>query len=221
MCRAVAMSLAVCLCLATQETFAQGLLGKGHASGQYLAVRFDNDEFPGLDDVHHGWRTQLNMPLVWAEREDQWSLGVDVFGTLSGLRVDGELSGAPPIDVDIDFLIGDAGFNIFTNATEHIRPFAQFGLNWTQIKGRATDGVTTLETRDAQTTALLGAGVEVDLWEFLAVRASVVFDAESIDNTEFVGELFLRPGDQWFGRFTVQTDTDGDLLGGIGLGVAW
>lgn len=218
MSRVVAWGLALCLCLGTQESFAQGLLGKPYVSAQYLLFQA-GDDFDGFDtDLGNGGRIQANVPLLATDEGAAWGAGMDGFGTFSGLGLEIRDPFAPDVPVDVSFLGGDLGANFYTRATENIRPFAQLGVNWTQSEAKVSGGPSFKET---ETNLILTAGLEVDVFPAMAMRASYGRGADGFGHTAFLGEVIVRPADHWFGRFSASVGNDKTVIGGFGLGYAW
>lgn len=217
--RAVAWSLAFCLCCCAEQVSAQGLLGKPYVSAQYLLLRA-SDDF-GDSDLGNGGRVQANMPLLVPDSEASWGAGLDGFGTFSGLGFEIRNPSDPTESADINLFGGDLGVNFYTRATESIRPFVQLGINWSQFDAERSDGAT---LKESDTSLLLSAGVEVDVFPFLAARASYGRGADGFGGSfapAFLGELILRPGDHWFGRFSASVDNDKNVISGFGAGYAW
>lgn len=220
--RIVTWSLAFCLCLFAEQVNAQGLLGKPNVSAQYLLLRV-GDQFDGVNsDLGHGGRLQASVPLVAPDSEAAWGAGLDGFGTISGLGFEIRNPFDPSISADIDLWSGDVGLNYYMRATENVRPFLQFGINWNQAQAEYSNG-SSLKTSD--TSMILAAGLEVDVFPFAAVRASYGRDADGFgarfSSAAFLGEVILRPGDHWFGRISASVGNDKTVVGGFGAGYAW
>lgn len=213
--RFVVWSLAFCLCLGAQESFAQGLLGNPNASAQYLLFRA-GDDFDGVDtDLGHGGRIQLSIPLIVPADEAAWGSGIDLFGAFSGFGLE---LGEPLSGADLRFLGGDVGAYFYARATENVRPFVQLGVNFNQSELQIP-GDPTLD--DTETNLILAAGLEVDVFPAAALRASYGRGTDSFGHSAFLGEVILRPGDHWFGRFGASVGNDKTVIGGFGVGYAW
>lgn len=219
--RAVAWSLAFCLCCCAEQASAQGLLGKPNVSAQYLLLRAGDD----LDDfdtkLGHGGRLQASVPLIQPDIEAAWGFGLDGFGAITGLGVEARSPFDPDLSLDVTLLGGDLGANFYTRATENVRPFVQLGINWSQISAKISGGPSFKET---DTSLVLAAGVEVDVFPFAAVRGSYGRGTDGFGSgfdSAFLGEVILRPGDHWFGRFSASVANDKTVIGGFGAGFAW
>ncbi len=216
--RVVACGLALCLCLGTQAAFAQGLLGKPSVTAQYLLFRA-GDDFDGFDtDLGHGGRLQVSIPVIVPDSEAAWGAGLDGFGTFSGLGLEVRNPAFPDLPADVTFWGGDLGANFYTRVTEHIRPFAQLGINWTRSEAQISGGPRLQET---ETNLILAAGVEFDVFSSTAVRASYGRGGDGFGHTAFLGELIVHPADHWFGRISASVGNDKTVIGGFGLGYAW
>lgn len=220
--RVVAWSLAFCLCCCAEQVSAQGLLGKPYVSVQYLALNL-GDDFDGLDtSLGNGGRIQGNFPVVVSDTEASWSSGVDVFGAFTGIGFEvSDPTGPSDLEMNATLLGGDIGLNFHARATENIRPFVQLGMNWTQSDLRATAPGFSASDKNSDAYLILTGGVEVDVFSMLAVRASYGRGADGLGTTGFLGELIARPGENWFGRFSVSVDKDSNVISGIGAGYAW
>lgn len=221
MSRVVALALTCCLCWSAEQAAAQGLLGKPNVSVQYLTFS-PGKELDGLDtDLGNGGRLQGSIPLIAPEGESGWATGLDGFGTISGMAFSVREPSLLGLSVDASIIAGDLGLNLFTRATEDIRPFAQLGINLAQTQYRATIGPFSFRDRDNDTSLILAAGVEVDVFPNTALRASYGRGTDGFGGTAFLGELVFRPADNWFGRFSVNLDKDVNVIGGFGVGYAW
>lgn len=218
MTRTIGWSLAFCLCLFSGQASAQGLLGKPNVSAQYLLFHA-GDDFDGFDtDLGHGGRIQASIPLIVPDGEAAWGAGLDGFGTFSGFGLEVRNPAVPDMPADVNFLGGDLGAIFYTRATENIRPFAQLGANWTQSEAQVSGEPSFKET---ETNLILTAGLEVDVFPAMALRASYGRGADSFGHTAFLGEAIIRPSDHWFGRFSASVGNDKTVIGGFGLGYAW
>lgn len=214
--RVMACGLALCLCMTTQDLFAQGLLGKPNVSAQYLLFRA-GDDFDGVEtDTGNGGRIQFSVPLLGSDDEAAWAAGMDVFGAFSGFSVG--LGDPFSPGTDLRFLGGDVGATFYSKATENIRPFAQLGLNHKQMELKRPGDPTLDET---ETKLILTAGLEIDVLPWTALRASYGRGNDSFGHTAFLGEVIVRPSDHWFGRFGASVGNDKTVITGIGLGFAW
>lgn len=222
--RAVGWSLAFCLCFFAEQANAQGLLGKSSVTAQYLSLHV-GDEFDAFDtDMGNGGRLQANFPLSIPDEEAPWAIGVDAFGTFSGVGFDFRDPTLPGLEMSTTFLGGDIGAIFYSRATESIRPFVQLGLNWTNAKVEASaPGFSASDNLDSGANLILHGGVEVDLFPAVAVRGSFGrgTDGLGIGTTGFLGEIIVRPGENWFCRFSSSVDNESDVIGAIGLGYAW
>lgn len=221
MSRLVAWSLAFCLCCFAEQASAQGLLGKPNVSAQYLLFRAGDIVDPLDSDLGHGGRVQGSIPLVLPDSEATWGFGLDGFGAFSGLGFDAHDPSDPSMSADFDVFGGDLGAIFYTRATENIRPFAMVGINWSSIEAQIAGGPTFKET---DTSVIITGGVEVDVLPFAAVRASYGRGADGFGGgfaSAFLGEVIVRPGDHWFGRFSASVDHDKTVIGGFGAGFAW
>ena len=213
--RVVILCLAFCLCLGTQEVFAQGLLGKPNVSAQYLLFRA-GDDFDGFDtNLGNGGRLQASVPVLIPEAEAAWGAGIDVFGAFSGFGLG---SDSPMPDSNFRFLGGDLGASFYTQATDRIRPFAQLGINYTQSELRMPGFD---KFKESDTNLILTVGLEADVLPATAIRASYGRGADSFGHTAFLGEIIVQPVDHWFGRFGASIGNDKTVIGGFGLGYAW
>lgn len=215
--RAVAWSLAFCLCWCAEQASAQGLLGKPYLSAQYLSL-WTGD---GFDELGNGGRIQGNFPLVIPSDDSAWASGIDVIGTFSGIGLDIRDPSIPDLKMNAQLLGGDLGMNFFARATENIRPFVQLGMNWRQADVKATALGFSFRHLDSDTNLILTGGVEVDVFPAMALRGSYGLDADGYGGTAFLGEVILRPGDHWFGRFSASVDSDKTVIGGFGAGYTW
>ncbi len=205
------------------EGFAQGLLGKGHVSSQFLL--FDTNPANGFqfDNYSTGWQTQINAPIIWLENEEPFSgVAMDIFATLHGVTM------ASQNDLGdtnhADSIGGDLGFNVFFHATDHIRPFATAGMLWNSTELNSViigPPPTTVTTPSTIRKTFFGFGAEVDLIDLVALRSSFVFQVDAQREHEIVNELFIRPSQSWFARLSLVIDTAGNKTGGIGVGLAW
>ena len=219
--RAVACGLALCLCWSAQEVSAQGLLGKPYVSAQYQTLHVGHD-FDAFDTkMGNGGRVQGNFPLATSDAETAWGGGIDLFGAFSGIGFGLRDPSVPDLKINAALLGGDVGFSFYTRATENIRPFAQLGVNWSQTRVSASAPGFSVNENDSDNNLILTAGVEVDVVPSLALRASYGRGADGFGSTGFLGEAIVRPGDNWFGRFSVACDKDTNVIGGFGLGYAW
>lgn len=213
----------LCLVFLGSESFAQGLLGKGHVSSQFLL--FDTKPVDGFrfDNYSKGWRTQINAPVIWLENEEPFSgVAMDVFATLNGTKPTSQNDLGDTILAD--FIGGDVGVNLFFHATDHLRPFATAGMIWATAElDSATIGppATTTTTNLTESEGFIGLGGEVDLINWVAWRSSFVFIANSLDQPDAVNEIFIRPSESWFVRLSLVIDTSGNKIGGIGAGLTW
>lgn len=205
------------------ECFAQGLLGKGHVSSQFLL--FDTKPSNGFqfDNYSKGWKAQVNAPVIWLENEEPFSgVALDLFATLNGVNLASQ--NALGDTNDADSVGGDVGVNLFFHATDHIRPFATAGMIWdtTQLDS-ATFGIppTTATTNLTKSEGFIGLGAEVDLIDWVAWRSSFVYIADGLEEPDIVNELFIRPSESWFVRLSLVIDTSGNKIGGIGAGLTW
>lgn len=224
MTRAIGWSLAFCLCLFAEQANAQGLLGKPSVSAQYLTLHL-GDDFDGLDtSLGNGGRLHANFSLTVPNDDAAWAGGIDAFGTFSGIGLDvRDPSGPPELEMNATLLGGDIGLNFYSRATENIRPFMQLGVNWTHADYQATAPGFSFSDQDSEANLILTGGVEVDVFPALALRASFGRGTDGLGagTTGFLGEAILRPGDNWFGRFSASVDNDKNVIGGFGLGYAW
>lgn len=208
------------------ECFAQGLLGKGHVSSQFLL--FDTkpaNEFQ-FDNYSKGWRAQVNAPVIWLENEEPFSgVAMDLFASLNGVNLASQNALEDTEDTnDADTVGGDVGVNLFFHATDHLRPFATAGMIWdtTQIDS-ATIGPppTTAKTNLTKSEGFIGLGAEVDLMDRVAWRSSFVYVADGLEEPDIVNDIFIRPSESWFVRLSLVIDTSGNKIGGIGAGLTW
>lgn len=223
MIRSFTIATFLCLCFLGGESFAQGLLGKGHVSSQFLL--FDTKPANGFrfDNYSKGWRTQVNAPVIWLENEEPFSgVALDLFASLNGVNMDsqndlGDTNHSKSVG-------GDVGVNLFFHATESLRPFATAGLIWdtTQVDSATIGPPATTGTTDlTKSEGFIGLGGEVDLMDWVAWRSSFVYIADGLDEPEAVNELFIRPTESWFLRLSFVIDTSGNKIGGIGAGLTW
>ena len=216
--RTVAWSLAFCLCWCAEQASAQGLLGKPSLSSQYLSLWIGDE----LDTkVGNGGRIQGNFPLMIPSDDSAWASGIDVTGSFSGIGLDLRDPSIPGFEMNMKLLGGDLGLNFFARATENIRPFVQLGMNWRQADVKATALGFSFRHLDSDTNLILTGGVEVDVFPAMALRGSYGRGADGYGGTAFLGEVILRPGDHWFGRFSASVDSDKTVIGGFGAGCAW
>lgn len=220
--RSITIASLLCL-LFGSESFAQGLLGKGHVSSQFLL--FDNKPSQGFrfDNYSPGWRAQVNAPVIWLENEEPFSgVAMDLFASLNGVKLDSQNDLGDTNHADT--VGGDVGANLFFHATENFRPFATTGLIWstTELDLTTVGPPQTSSTNHLTMTAgFLGVGAEVDLMDWIAWRSSFVYISDSLNEPEAVNEIFFRPSESWFARFSLVIDTTGNKTGGIGAGLAW
>lgn len=225
--RTVAWSLAFCLCWCAEQASAQGLLGKPSLSSQYLSLWIGDE----LDTkVGNGGRIQGNFPLMIPSDDSAWASRIDVTGSFSGIGLDLRDPSIPGFEMNMKLLGGDLGLNFFARATENIRPFVQLGMNWRQADLKATTPGFAFRQKDSDTNLILTGGVEVDVFPVdvfpavfpaVALRGSYGRGADGYGGTAFLGEVILRPGDHWFGRFSASVDSDKTVIGGFGAGYAW
>ncbi|TXT18526.1 MAG: hypothetical protein FD138_4440 [Planctomycetota bacterium] len=221
MSRVVAVALTCCLCWSATQADAQGLLGKPYVSSQYMTFKPGGD-FDSLETSNrNGGRIQGSIPLIVSEGESGWSCGMDGFGTFSGASFKVRDPSFAALSVNASIIGGDLGLNLFTRATEDIRPFVQLGVNWAQTEVRGSFGPFTFSERDTETSLIVAGGVEVDVFPNTALRASYGKGTDGLGGTGFLGELVFRPMDNWFGRFSVNVDKDENIIGGFGVGYAW
>ncbi len=221
--RAVGWSLALCLCFFAEQATAQGLLGKSSVTVQYLGLHV-GDEFDDFDvDLGNGGRLQANFPLGIPNDETPWTIGIDAFGIFSGVGFDFDPN-TPGLEMSATFLGGDIGAIFYTRATENIRPFVQLGLNWTNANVEASaPGFSINDNVDSGANLILHGGVEIDVFPAMSVRGSFGrgTDGLGIGTIGFLGEVIVRPGDNWFCRFSSSVDDESNVLGAIGFGYAW
>ncbi len=229
--RSITIAFLLCLLLGS-ECFAQGLLGKGHVSSQFLL--FDTNLTNGFrfDNYSTGWQTQINAPIIWLENEEPFSgVAMDIFATLHGVTMASQNDFGDTNHADS--IGGDLGFNMFFHATEHFRPFATAGMLWNSTE---LDSVTlarpaappdppipetTATTPITTRKTFFGFGAEVDLIDLVALRSSFVFQVDPQIDHDIVNELFIRPSQSWFVRLSLVIDTAGNKTGGIGAGLTW
>lgn len=114
--RAVAWSLAFCLCWCAEQASAQGLLGKPSLSSQYLSLWIGDE----LDTkVGNGGRIQGNFPLMIPSDDSAWASGIDVTGSFSGIGLDLRDPSIPGFEMNMKLLGGDLGLNFFARHREH------------------------------------------------------------------------------------------------------
>ena len=218
------ITIASILCLSIGgESFAQGLLGKGHVSSQFLL--FETKPVNGFrfENYSQGWQAQINAPLIWLENDDPFSgVALDMFATLNGVKLAsqndlGDTNRAASIG-------GDLGFNLFFHAHEDLRPFATAGVIWdtTRLDSvTVTPPPTTARTDLVESAGFVGLGAEVDVVDWLAWRSSYVFKADAREEHDIINEVYIRPSQSWFARLSLVIDTGGNKTGGIGAGLTW
>lgn len=119
MIRSFTIASLLCLFFFGGECFAQGLLGKGHVSSQFLLFDTKPDHGFRFDNYSKGWRAQVNAPVIWLENEEPFSgVALDLFASLNGVNLDsqnalGDTNNANSVG-------GDVGVNLFFHATEHL-----------------------------------------------------------------------------------------------------
>ncbi len=219
--RSITIASLLCLLLGS-ECFAQGLLGKGHVSSQFLL--FDTKPVNGFrfDNYSKGWRAQVNAPVIWLENEEPFNgVALDLFASLNGVKLDFQDDLANTNQADS--VGGDVGVNLFFHATESLRPFATAGLIWdtTQLDSPLAPPPQPQTTDFTESEGFIGLGAEVDLVDWVAWRSSFVFIADSLDEPDAVNEIFIRPSESWFLRLSLVIDTSGNKIGGIGAGLTW
>ncbi len=232
MIRSFTIASLLCLFFLGGECFAQGLLGKGHVSSQFLL--FDTRPANGFrfDNYSKGWRAQVNAPVIWLENEEPFSgVAMDLFASLNGVNLASQnILGDTNQSNSVG---GDVGVNLFFHATEKLRPFATAGMIWdtTTLKSATVlrpemppdpEIPATKTTTDlTKSKGFVGLGAEVDLMDWIAWRSSIVFIADSLDKPDAVNEIFLRPSESWFVRLSLVIDTSGNKIGGVGAGLTW
>lgn len=223
--RSITIASLLCLLLGS-EGFAQGLLGKGHVSSQFLlfdtkpsnGFRFDNDG--------KGWRAQVNAPVIWLENEEPFSgVALDLFASLNGVNLAASQNDLGDTNVG-DSVGGDVGVNLFFHATDHIRPFATAGMTWDTTRIVPAQPAPpappkTLPDHQTNSDGFIGLGTEVDLVNSVAWRSSFVFIADGLEEPDFINEIYFRPSQSWFARLSLVIDTSGNKIGGIGAGLTW
>lgn len=212
-------------CGISQNAVAQGLLGKGSLSGQYLLVKFSENEIPNFDGIDHGGRLLFSVPLTMNTSEESAAFGIDWFVNGYGYILSDQVGFASDMHWRLTNAGVETGATAFMNFAETFKPFVQLGVQVSRLTSKITDssGGVLLSDSVNDTSLIFGAGIE---WTFLpsyaALQSSVVFGSEMLGNTEFRNDLIIRPGDShWFGRLSAIANTDSDVFVGFGGGFTW
>lgn len=223
----VAWSLAFCLCWCAEQASAQGLLGKPSLSSQYLSLWIGDE----LDTkVGNGGRIQGNFPLMIPSDDSAWASGIDVTGSFSGIGLDLRDPSIPGFEMNMKLLGGDLGLNFFARAHREHPAVCAIGNELAASGSEGHHSRICVPTKDSDTNLILTGGVEVDVFPVdvfpavfpaVALRGSYGRGADGYGGTAFLGEVILRPGDHWFGRFSASVDSDKTVIGGFGAGYAW
>jgi hypothetical protein len=202
-----------------------GLLGKTYIDLRYEQVWIDDPLLEQFDDTVQGYVTSLNIPLIGAGGTTP--IGVDTFFGFRQSFLDGSVTIPPPIGVtiglDAQVQSVQAGFSIYGQRSEDVRPFIQLGLGYDNFVTKVSVGPIQLRDSDDELRALVNLGVEFDITSYLAGRVRMdVETKDQFDDSTVGTELILWPADPFFVRSGVFVPLRGDAVGiQIGGGFAF
>lgn len=212
--------------LEQSEDWRPGLLGHRYVQGRYLHVVIDTDSGIEdlLDDSVQGFDVMLNLPLSRV-LDETGLLGVDLVVRHEYTVLSSDRYFPPPIDVQIEY---DADFNQTDLGAalyfEHARlgparPFVELGARINAASYRfEEDGVSSKDKVD-DVGLLVAPGIELDLLDCAALRATFDLATDDLDDTLFLGDVILWPAERVFVRGGIFAFFNGDGVGGtIGAG---
>lgn len=213
--------------LGRSEDWRPGLLGHRYVQGRYVHLIVDTDS--GLEDIlddsAQGFDATLNLPVPRL-REETGFLGVDLFVSHRYVALSSDTYFPPPVDVQVKFDADvnqtDVGAALYI---EHARlgparPFVQLGAHIDTAGFRIAGGGASLKEKYDDVRLLVAPGLELDLWDFAAVRATFDLETDELEDTQFLGDIILWPADRLFVRGGIVAPFNGSGVGGtIGGGV--
>ena len=203
-----------------------GLLGHRYVESRYHHFMIGNDGFTELfDRSQQGFDLTFNLPIV-GERRDGGHVGVDAFLShrylrLSGGRYTRRRSNALT-SVEDHSNLTQVGASCFV---EHprlgaYRPFVQLGLQNVILNRRVTYRGSERTYKDDGRVLLISPGVEVDLADRAAIRATFeLIPVLEGDSSRFLGDVVVWPVGSLLLRGGVVVPFDGEGYGGtVGVG---
>lgn len=194
--------------VAVQSGFAQGLLGKRYIGFEIGQMSPGDDDLKDIDDSILQLAGGINIPV---------NPNVDAVVSLSYAKLEGDVEG---IDVEATAKAVRAGINYHFTPEQQANPYVRISVGFVSTDAEASVSGYSESEDETDFAIAIGAGVEVDLNDQVAIRPSIGYSKVG-DEDDFGAGISLSI---WFnesvfgGLATSYAFDDGDVSYSAGLG---